>query len=82
MTLTDLEKMRDIITLFQRSGSNKCVFDIGGVTFIDSSALGMLLLAREAALAQGIDISIRHMRNQVKRIMEVVRFDRLFVIED
>jgi anti-anti-sigma factor len=80
MTFADLNNMRDIIAAFQEPGVKSCVLDLGAVDFIDSTALGMLLLAREAAIGKGVAISIKNMRHQVRRVMEAARFDQLFTI--
>jgi len=53
------------------------VIDFKRVVYIDSSALGMLLLMRETCGAEASKISFVNYR-QIKRIFEVANFQRLF----
>lgn len=63
-----------------RSGMNYVV-DMRHVDYIDSSALGMLLLLREQAAAQGAGVAIRHCSADIRNILSIARFDRLFDIQ-
>jgi anti-anti-sigma factor len=55
------------------------VVDLRQTDYIDSSALGMLLLLREAV--SEIDmIRIINCQPAVRRILEIANFDRLFVV--
>ncbi|MBI4913574.1 MAG: STAS domain-containing protein [Acidobacteria bacterium] len=56
-----------------------CV-ELAEVSAMDSSSLGMLLLLREKALAQGKSVELRKPSPIVLRILEVVQFGRLFDI--
>ena len=55
--------------------------DLGGVTYMDSSTLGMLLLLREKADAKGIKVLLLRPSPSVMTILKVVQFDRLFEIQ-
>lgn len=63
------------------SSGGRVTFDLAGVEFVDSAALGMLLLAREAARRRSGAITIRGASGQVRRMLDVSRFDTLFTIE-
>lgn len=52
--------------------------DMSDVDYIDSSALGMLLLLRERAQEKQLPISINNCRGTVRSIMDTVKFDRFF----
>ena len=80
MTFADHKIMRDIIAKFSEPGFNKVTFDLSKVDFIDSAALGMLLLARETALSRQSHVTLKGARDQVKRIMTVAKFDTLFTL--
>ncbi len=54
--------------------------DLHGVDYLDSSALGMLLLLREKALARKLEMRLLHPRGAVRQVLEVANFDRLFHI--
>ncbi|MEO5373756.1 MAG: STAS domain-containing protein [Alphaproteobacteria bacterium] len=81
MTFADHNAMRDIIATFEAAGLKKIVFDLSGVEFIDSAALGMLLLARETAISRQAHVVLRGARDQARRIMAVAKFDKLFTVE-
>ncbi len=55
------------------------VIDVSGLDTIDSSGLGMLLIAREASGARRA--SIRGCSPELRRILEVVNFGQLFELE-
>lgn len=55
--------------------------DLGGVTYMDSSTLGMLLLLREKADSKGIRVRLLKPGPSVTNILKVVHFDRLFEIQ-
>lgn len=56
------------------------VIDLAGTEYIDSSALGMLLLLREEAGANESDIEIINTRPEIRKILETANFQRLFKI--
>lgn len=61
-------------------GVRHLAVDLRDVNYIDSSALGMLLLLREKAAAQNIDMTIVNTQGSVRQILEVANFGRLFNI--
>lgn len=56
------------------------VVDLGQVTTMDSSALGMLLLLREHAGADRAEIRIVNAGNELRNTLRVAGFDKLFVL--
>ena len=56
------------------------VVDLGEVTRMDSSALGMLLLLREHAGADHADIRIVNAGSELRSTLKVAGFDKLFVL--
>lgn len=54
--------------------------DLGAVEYLDSSALGMLLLLREQAEVKRRSVALVNCRGPVKQILEVANFGRLFTI--
>lgn len=55
--------------------------DMSGVEYIDSSALGMLLLSRENCTGAGKTIRITNPRGTVKEVLHIASFEKLFTIE-
>lgn len=54
--------------------------DASAMEFMDSSALGMLLLLREHMGDTNKSIRIRNCQESVKKILDLANFDRLFDI--
>ncbi len=56
------------------------VVDLAETEYLDSSALGMLLLLREHAGGEASDIEISQASPEVKKILDVANFGKLFKI--
>ncbi len=56
------------------------VLDMSNTEYVDSSALGMMLLLREHAGSEQANVTIRGCSNDVKEILRVSNFDKLFTI--
>lgn len=56
------------------------VIDFGGVDYLDSSALGMLLMLRDKASGAGKDISLAGVKGSVKQVLDIANFSKLFKI--
>jgi anti-anti-sigma factor len=56
------------------------VVDLSGTEYLDSSALGMLLLLREHAGGESSKIDITQASTEVKKILNVANFGKLFNI--
>ncbi|MBB5321273.1 STAS domain-containing protein [Marinobacter oulmenensis] len=56
------------------------VVDLSDTTYLDSSALGMLLLLRDHAGGDQASISIENCNSDVRRILSISNFEQLFSI--
>ncbi len=56
------------------------IIDFENVDYLDSSALGMLLMLRDKASGAGKDISLRNVRGSVKQVLDIANFGKLFKI--
>ena len=56
------------------------VVDLRNTEYMDSSALGMLLLLREHAEAQNAKVELRHVGGELDRILRIANFHQLFPI--
>lgn len=54
--------------------------DLGAVDYLDSSALGMLLMLRDKARGGGKGVSLANCRGAVKQVIEIANFGKLFPI--
>ncbi len=54
--------------------------DLSKVEYLDSSALGMLLLLRERAQTAGVTVVLCKPSSTVMQILEIANFNKLFTI--
>jgi len=66
--------------LLNQNGVSSLEIDLGEVEYLDSSALGMLLLVRERAEAQGKPVVLSHPNATVAQILDIANFKKLFTI--
>ena len=52
--------------------------DMAGVEYLDSSALGMLLILKERAGATNKRVAITNCRGTVKQVLDIANFGKLF----
>lgn len=62
------------------AGVSEIDVNLNGVDYIDSSALGMLLLLREKAMEKNIQMQLLNPKDSVRQVLEVANFGRLFKI--
>lgn len=55
--------------------------DLSNTEYLDSAALGMLLVLRERAGGDKADILLEGANPAVQQIMDITRFDQLFTIK-
>ena len=65
-----------------RQAGIKYEIDLRETNYMDSSALGMLLLLKEFNASGDQDIKILHCQPDIKRIFEVTNFHQLFQLVD
>jgi stage II sporulation protein AA (anti-sigma F factor antagonist) len=58
------------------------VVDVGGVTFIDSTGLNVLVQAHRTAQEGGGDLRIRRPSKMLTRLLEITRLETLFVVDE
>ncbi|MFA7290615.1 MAG: STAS domain-containing protein [Rhodocyclaceae bacterium] len=54
--------------------------DMAGVEYLDSSALGMLLMLRDKAGAANKALTLSNVRGAVKQVLDIANFGKLFRI--
>ncbi|HNQ04936.1 MAG TPA: STAS domain-containing protein [Thiobacillaceae bacterium] len=65
----------------ETSPASLLVLDFTEVDYLDSSALGMLLLLREKADASEKQIVLSGLQGMVKQILDVANFGKLFIVQ-
>jgi anti-anti-sigma factor len=62
----------------QIPGVKHVALNMAKVEYLDSSALGMLLLLNEGARATNIQVAITNCPDNVKKILNIANFERIF----
>lgn len=60
------------------SAGERYVVDLSATEYLDSSALGMLLLLREHAGGETARVELRGCCPEVRKLLEIARFHQLF----
>lgn len=81
LVFSDHEKFRTLLTSLPSAAVPTVKLNLEDLTFIDSAGLGMLLLFREEAKKHGKEVALCNAANQVKRMIDISRFDALFRVE-
>ena len=80
MTFAEHDRFRHVISAFDGPSGHQMVFDLSDLEFVDSSGLGMLLIARDVAQRKRLDFSLKGVRNEVRRVMTMAKFERIIPI--
>ena len=57
------------------------VVDLSGTEYLDSSALGMLLLLKEHADSQSSTVRLLGFSDEIKEILTIASFDKIFTLD-
>jgi len=80
----DFHSHRDFRTAYEEiietAGVREVIISFSNVDYLDSSALGMLLLLREKAEAAGKSVSLTGLQGMVKQVLEIANFGKLFSV--
>jgi anti-anti-sigma factor len=66
--------------IVQAEGLEKAVVNLSDVEYIDSAALGMLLLLKEKLIDSEYNVELMGANPTVRKIMEVANFQLMFAI--
>jgi anti-anti-sigma factor len=78
----DFAKHSEFRESYEKLGTkpDSVVIDLKEATYLDSSALGMLLLLRDHAGGDSSDVSLINSSSDVRKILAISNFDKLFDI--
>lgn len=66
--------------LLEDKSITQIALDFSRVGYLDSSALGMMVLFQKKAKSQNVSVRIRGAKESAKEILQIANFDRLFEI--
>ncbi|QVM89927.1 STAS domain-containing protein [Pseudomonas entomophila] len=76
----DFGKHQEFRDAYERRQPDSVIVDLKEATYLDSSALGMLLLLRDHVGGGEPDIRVVHASPDVRKILAISNFDKLFDI--
>jgi anti-anti-sigma factor len=76
----DYRLIKDFQQLLSRS-PRIWVVDLTGTDYVDSSALGMLLLLRERVNGDAQRVVLRGVHGQPRDVLAMAKFDRMFKVD-
>lgn len=76
----DYRLIKDFQQLLTKS-PRTWVVDLSSVDYVDSSALGMLLLLRERVQGESQRVHLRGVHGQPRDVLTMAKFDRMFKVE-
>ena len=74
-------QFREILQAMGGKDVRQVVLHMSGVEFVDSAALGMMLLAADEAEKHKKQLIISGATGQVKKMFDMARFDTLFTMQ-
>lgn len=66
--------------ILRQEGIDEIVVDLMDLEYVDSSALGMLLMLRERALGAKLGLVLAKPRGMVRQALDIAHFEKLFTI--
>ena len=81
MEFNDHNRFRELVNSISGERKKSIVFNLSNLDFIDSSGLGMLIIAQSIATQNHLGFSLRNPKEMVKRILEVAKFQTVATIE-
>ncbi len=81
-TFSDHQQFKPIFALLEQSGIKTLYLNFKDVEFVDSAALGILLLIRDESVRFSKQVVLQQPVGQVKKMFEISRFYDLFTISE
>lgn len=79
-TFSDNNQFREILALAKDQAVKGITLEIDELQFIDSAALGMLLLLHDEASKRQIRITLSGASGQIKKMLQISNFEEIFTI--
>ncbi|MDX9993794.1 MAG: STAS domain-containing protein [Rhodocyclaceae bacterium] len=74
-------EFREAVDQAIKEAANAIQVDLGSVDYLDSSALGMLLMLRDKAKSAGKEVALANARGSVKQVIDIANFGKLFALQ-
>jgi anti-anti-sigma factor len=81
MTHADYRGFREILGVINENDAPRIIIELSAVDFVDSSALGMMLIVRDAAVQQKRTVVLKGATGQVEKLIHIGKLHKYFVVE-
>lgn len=82
LTFSDHNAYRNLLGEISQLGIQHCIFDLSELVSIDSSGLGMFVVAHEEGKNNGWDLALEGACGHVKTLLELGRFSKILEIRE
>lgn len=82
LVMADVPQVRQRLLATVERGNGKLVLDLGGVEFMDSSGLSVLVSVLKATRLRNGELVLLHLNPTVRSLIELTRLHRVFAIFD
>jgi anti-anti-sigma factor len=73
-------EFREAVDQALKDAGREIQVDLGAVDYLDSSALGMLLMLRDKAKGAAKEVALANARGSVKQVIDIANFGKLFTL--
>jgi len=81
-TFRDHDTFFEVVSMIKTGYEKRVVLNMSECEFLDSAALGMLVIAHDEAVAKKVSLVIKGVQGKVKDVLYAARFDTLYEFED
>ena len=81
-TFSDHDTFFEVVSMIKTGYEKRVVLNMSECEFLDSAALGMLVIAHDEAVAKKVNLVIKGVQGKVKDVLYAARFDTLYEFED
>lgn len=74
-------EFREAVDQAIKEAANAVQVDLANVDYLDSSALGMLLMLRDKAKGAGKEVVLANAGGSVKQVIDIANFGKLFALK-
>ena len=71
-------EFREVVDKAMEGSASEVLVDLAGVDYLDSSALGMLLMLRDKAKTANRAVALTQGSGAVKQVLDIANFGKLF----
>lgn len=81
LSFADNGVFRQLLDEALASKASQWVFDVSGLSAVDSAGLGMFIIAMEKAKTAGVSLVLRSPNEYVRKLIELSKMDKLIKVE-